>query len=61
MQTVGPSGMGAAAGGLFLFIWLLLMGGMLVGYIILLVAIWRGMKAHESIAHSLYTIAQKPT
>ena len=31
-------------------IWLLMMGGMIVGYVVALVALWRAMKAHESIA-----------
>ncbi len=48
------------AGGIILFlIWLVMMGGMLIGWIIGLVALWRGMKAHESIAHSLKQMAEK--
>ena len=46
-------------GGLFFIIWLLMMVGMIVGYTILLIAIWRAMKAHESIADSVKTIANK--
>ena len=49
----------AAAGGLIFLLWLFMMCGMIVGYIILLVAIWRGMKAHESIAESIHIIASK--
>ena len=60
MNTMGPSG-GAAVGGLFLIIWLLMMGGMILGYILFLIALWRGMKAHESVARSLQQIANKPT
>ncbi|MFO7974486.1 MAG: hypothetical protein R6V12_07620 [Candidatus Hydrogenedentota bacterium] len=59
---MGPAGMPSGVGifgGLFFLIWLLLMGGMIVGWIVFLVAIWRGMKAHESIALSLERIAEK--
>ena len=40
-------------GGVGILIYLVMMSGMLAGYIILLIAIWRGMKAHESIAETL--------
>ena len=46
-------------GALFFVIWLAMMTGIIVGYVFLLVAIWRGMKAHESIASSLQQMAQK--
>ncbi len=36
----------------FLFLWI----GMAIGFILLLVAVWRGMKAHESIADALNAI-----
>lgn len=45
------------AGGVFFLIWLAMMVGMIVGYIILLVALWRAMKAHEAIARSASDIA----
>lgn len=49
-----------AIGGLFfVLLWLLMMAGGLIGYIILLVAIWRLMRAHESVAESLKELAQK--
>jgi uncharacterized membrane protein len=35
------------------------MGGMIVAWIIVLVAWWRGMKAHEKIAEKLSEIADK--
>jgi len=54
-----PSGPGLLAGGIFFLIWLLLMGGMIVGWIVFLIAIWRGMRAHESIAESLRRMAEK--
>ncbi len=38
---------------------LLMWGGMIAGWIFFLVAIWRGMKAHESVAESLRKIADK--
>ena len=53
MQTSGPSG------AVFFFEWSLMMGGMIVGYVVFLVAVWRGMKAHESVAESLRRIADK--
>ena len=43
----------------FLLVWLLMMAGGLIGYIILLVAIWRLMRAHESVADSLKELVQK--
>ena len=58
MMHMAPSAGGLAMGGFFL-LWLLMTGGMIVGWIILLVAIWKGMRAHESIAASLKQIAQK--
>lgn len=56
MNTMGASGPGLLAGGLFFVIWLLMMGGMIVSWIICLIALWRGMKAHESIAANLKTV-----
>ena len=51
--------MGPAVGGIFFLLWLIIMIGMIAAWIIFLVAIWRGMKAHESIAETLKQIAQK--
>lgn len=48
-----PGAGGAIASGLFVLVWLGLMLGGLIGYVVMLVALWRGMKAHESIADSL--------
>ena len=56
MENAGPVVPGLIAGGLFFIFWLLMMGGMIVGWIIFLVALWRGMKAHESIAASLQAV-----
>jgi hypothetical protein len=39
----------------FLLVW----GGMIAGWVIFLIAVWRGMKAHESVAESLRKIADK--
>jgi len=51
---------GAGVAGIFVFfIWFVMMSGMVVGWILFLIAIWRGMKAHESIANSAAYIAQK--
>jgi hypothetical protein len=44
---------------IFFVIWLLLMLGIISGWIIFLVAIWRGMKAHESIAESMKELASR--
>ena len=38
---------------IFFVIWLILMLGVIAGWIILLIALWRGMKAHETIAESI--------
>ena len=35
------------------------MGGLVVTYVIMLIAFWRGMKAHEKIAEKLSEIADK--
>ena len=53
----GMGGAAAGAGALFFVIWFLLMIGMIVGWIIFLVAIWRAMRAHESIAESMRHVA----
>jgi hypothetical protein len=53
MQPIGPS----FAGGFFFFIWLLSVIAIIIGYVVFLVAIWRGMKAHEAIAETLKEIA----
>jgi len=59
MHTMGQSGAGFVGGAIFFLIWFLMMGGMIVGWIIFLIAIWKATKAHESIAQSLQQIAQK--
>lgn len=51
--------MEASGPGVHILISLLMMGGMVAGWIILLVAVWRGMKAHESVAESLRRMADK--
>ena len=40
-------------------LWFLMMTGMIVCWIIFLVAVWRAMVAHESIADALRRIAMK--
>ena len=42
-----------------MFLHLLVAAGMVVAWVILLAAVWRGMKAHESVAESLRKIADK--
>jgi hypothetical protein len=51
-------GSNMAAGGVFFVVWGLMMLGMFAGYLVLLIAIWRGMKAHESVARTLADIAR---
>ena len=48
-----------AAGLILGMVWLLFMGSMLVGYVIMLIVWWRAMKAHEKIADKLNEIAEK--
>ena len=50
-------GMPAAAGAVFGLVWFVFMMGVVIVWIVLLVAVWRAMKAHESIADSLNSIA----
>jgi len=50
-----PPGVGVIIG----IIWLLLLGGMIVGYVIMLISWWRAMRAHEKIADKLNEIADK--
>ena len=51
MQAMSPGMEMTAMGGIIILFWLFLMIGM--------VAVWRGMKAHESVAESLRKIAAK--
>jgi hypothetical protein len=50
MRTVAP---------IFYLIWLLFVIGAIIGWIVFLVAVWRGMRAHESIAESMRRISEK--
>lgn len=56
---MGPGGAAGVAGVLFFLVWLLFVAGGIAGYIVFLVAAWRAMKAHESVAASLRLIAQR--
>jgi heme exporter protein D len=49
----------SAMGGLVFLVWLVLMLGVVAGWILFLVVLWRGMKAHESVAASLKRVAEK--
>ena len=40
-------------------IWLVIMGTMVVSYIIVLITLWKGMRAHQKIAEKLGEIADK--
>ena len=44
--------------GVMLVLWLLFMLGGAIGYIVLLVALWRGMRAHESMAQSVRELVE---
>jgi len=46
---------------IFLLVWLLFLLGGIAGWIVLLVAAWRLMRAHESVAESLKVLAAQPT
>jgi len=59
MQAMSPGMEMTAMGGIIILFWLFLMIGMVAGWVIFLVAVWRGMKAHESVAESLRKIAAK--
>lgn len=54
------SGMGAAVPFIFMLVYVVMMVVMIGGWIVFLVAAWRGMKAHEAVAESLRRIAEKP-
>lgn len=43
--------------GVMMVVWLLMMAPFVVGWIIVIIALWRGMKAHERIASTLDTLA----
>ena len=49
----------AIPGIIFILIWLVVLVGVVASWVILIVAVWRGMKAHESVARSLKVIAEK--
>ncbi len=51
----GPGGPGTML--IFVAIWVVFMSAFVAGYIIFLVAAWRAMRAHESVAESLREIA----
>ena len=58
-MSAAPAVPMALSGIIFFIFWLFMMIGALIGYIILLIAVWRAMKAHESIAESVKAIAEK--
>jgi hypothetical protein len=55
------SGPGMAGVGIFVFvlIYIVIFSAVIIGWIFFLVAVWRAMKAHESVAVSLRIIAEK--
>ena len=50
--------MPGAGGAVLLLLWLLTTLAIVGGYIVMLVALWRAMKAHESIAQAVIDIAR---
>jgi len=63
MAIQGPMHEGAAGGfammGIMIVVWLLMMAPFVVGWVIFLIALWRGMKAHERMATALTTLAHE--
>ena len=55
---MGAASYGYSAGAALAILPILMMIAVIVGYIIFLVAVWKLMRAHESIAGSLGWIAQ---
>lgn len=51
--------MPGASGAVLFLLWLLTSLAVVVGYVILLVALWRAMRAHESIAQAVLDIARR--
>lgn len=56
-REMPPGGFGMM--GVMMVLWLLMMAPMIIGWIIVIIALWRGMKAHERIADTLTALAQK--
>ncbi len=50
--------MPGAGGGVLFLLWLFTAIAIVGGYVIMLVALWRAMKAHESIAQAVIDIAR---
>jgi len=59
LEVWGMHGPEAAMGIAFFLVWLVMMAAMVVSWVLFLVAVWRGMKAHESIAGSVRYIAEE--
>ncbi len=53
-----PNVPGAGGGAVLFLLWLLTTLAVVGGYVIMLVALWRAMKAHESIAQAVSDIAR---
>ena len=45
--------------GFFVLVWLAFVIAGVVGYVMIVLAAWRGMKAHESIAESMKDISER--
>ena len=52
---------GMVAGGIFFLVWLLFTAGSVVFAVLFLVAVWKGMRAHQSIAETLRKVQEDLT
>ena len=59
MPTSQGSQMSSQAAVIFWIVWLLFMAGMVISYIIMLIAAWKLMRAHQKIAQVLSQVADK--
>ncbi len=58
-QGTPPPAMPPQVAAIVGIIWLLFMAGIAASYVIMLVAMWKGMRAHQKIAEALNQIADK--
>ena len=58
-QPVAAPGAPAGAGIVAAVLYLIFLAGVISAYVIVLIAVWRAMKAHEKIAVNLKDIADK--
>ena len=44
---------------IMMLLWVFIMGAMILSYAFMLIAFWKGMRAHQKIAEALKVIAEK--